>query len=120
MKKFTLVPVGECFEYQGEQYSKTGPLTAISLTTNNRRMIPRSAMVAPIQSGGQAIPEQESAGETFKIDSDRLREAFEHYHVGCIEWLALAEKELSAETAAQIREALQTAQQRFLSELGLN
>ena len=31
MKKFTLVPVGECFEYQGEQYSKTGPLTAISL-----------------------------------------------------------------------------------------
>lgn len=120
MKKFTLVPVGDCFEFQGEQYSKTGPLTATSLKTNRQRMIPRSAMVAPIQAGGTVALKQDEPADAFMVNSNDLRNAFEHYHAGCMEWLRMAEKELNAETAEQIREALETAQRRFLSDLGLN
>lgn len=119
MKKFTLVPVGECFEYQGEQYSKSGPLTAVSLQSNRQRMIPRSAMVRPLH-GSDTAHQQPVAKPDVTIDPARLREAFEHYHYGCLEWLRYAESELSEETATQFRQALEQARQRLFDELGLN
>jgi len=120
MKKFTLVPVGECFEYQGEQYSKTGPLTATNLDTNRQRMIPRSAMVSPGAAPTAATDDDASPHSGFTIESEQVQNAFELYHTGCTEWLRLAEKELSDETALQIRNALESARARFLSDLGLS
>ncbi|MFO7594137.1 MAG: hypothetical protein R6X15_08860 [Pseudomonadota bacterium] len=118
MKRFTLLPLGECFEYQGEQYSKTGPLTATKLKDNRRRMIPRSAMVMPLTDTAAPPPPDTSKSST--LDAAATLAAFEHYHNGCLEWLRLAEKELSRETAEQIRTALETAQRRFVQELGLS
>ncbi|HEY9148090.1 MAG TPA: hypothetical protein VIQ22_03680 [Gammaproteobacteria bacterium] len=114
MKKFTLLPVGDCFEYQGEQYSKTGPLTACNLSTNRQRMIPRSALIKPLGAAEPAVPQTEVAAT---LDAAATLTAFEHYHNGCREWLRLAEQELSAETATQIRQAMETARERFLAEL---
>lgn len=118
MKKFTLLPVGECFEYQGENYTKTGPLTASSLTGNRQRMIPRSALVKSLQQAEEArSPAQK---EEINLRASLVREAFEHYHNGCLEWLRLAEQELNDNTAEQIRTALVQAHQRFLEDLQLN
>lgn len=117
MKRFTLIPVGENFEFQGERYCKTGPLTATSVDGKRQRMIPRSAMVRPLH---ESRPQDEPAlDEAAAIDAARVHEAFTHYHNGCLEWLQLAERELATESAAQIREALETARRRFLQELGL-
>lgn len=118
MKKFTLIPVGECFEYQGKQYSKSGPLTAIALSSNRQRMIPRSAMVMPVTAESAAAAAGEPQPTAFSLDSSDVENAFELYHNGCTEWLRLAEKELSEETARQIREALEASRKRFLSDLG--
>lgn len=115
MKKFTLVAPGECFEFQGEQYSKSGPLTAINLATNRQRMIPRSAVVKPLNSNNATEPATQT--ESVQLDSAATLAAFERYHTGCLEWFGLAEKELSEETATKIRLALQQAHDRFITDL---
>lgn len=118
MKKFTLLPVGECFEYQGEQYSKTGPLIATNLKDNHRRMIPRSAMVMPLTD--TAVPPPPDTSKSTTLDAASTLAAFEHYHCGCLDWLRLAEKEMSSETTEQIRTAMEQARQRFIQDLGLS
>jgi predicted dinucleotide-binding enzyme len=112
MKKFTLLAIGDAFEFQGEQYTKTGPLTASRLENGSQRMIPRSAVVAPL-SGAQS-PATEI--EAKQLPAEQVLEAFEHYHKGCVEWLAMTEK-VDAALAASIREAMETARERFLAEL---
>lgn len=118
MKRFTLITIGDNFEFQGDRYSKTGPLTAINLSNNKQRMIPRSAMVKPVTAG--AAVEEERSEKALQLDGERVREAFEHYHNGCIEWLTHAEKEMSDETAAQFRQALEGARRRLLEDLGIS
>ena len=116
MKKFIHLAIGDTFHFQGEDYSKTGPLTATGLSDNRQRMIPRSAMVRPLQSGAE-LPTTDNPAVT--LDGARVLEAFEHYHAGCLEWLRLAEQELSAEHSVQIRLAMTQARERLLSDLGL-
>ena len=116
MKKFTLLAVGETFRYQGEEYSKTGPLTAARLANAQSRMIPRHALV---ETSGEGTAQAKPVEERPELAAPLVREAFEHYHAGCLEWLRLAEQELPAETAARIRAALEQARQRFLAELRL-
>lgn len=116
MKKFIHLAVGDTFHFQGEDYSKTGPLTATCLSDNRQRMIPRSAMVSSLQSGPDA-PTTDNPAPT--LDGARVLEAFEQYHAGCLEWLRLAEQELSAEHSVQIRLAMTQARERLLAELGL-
>ena len=114
MKKFTLLAVGEDFAYQGEDYSKTGPLTAARHRDGGSRMIPRHALVEPHRASLQ-----EEAGPTSPatLDASRVHQALAEYHTGCLEWLRLAEQELRPETTAQIRRAMEQAQQRLLADL---
>jgi hypothetical protein len=118
MKKFTLIPVGENFEFQGERYSKTGPLTASSVDGKRQRMIPRSAMVKSLSAPEE--PETPPAAQCATLDAATTLSAFEQYHNGCLEWLRLAEKELSEETAGQIRAAMDCARTRLLAQLKAN
>lgn len=111
MKKFSLLAIGEAFEYQDERYTKSGPLTA-SRSDGSSRMIPRSAVVSPLS--GASIPQV--AIEAKQLPAEQVLEAFDHYHKGCLEWLAMTEK-VDAALASTIREAMDTARQRFLSEL---
>ncbi|MGM0594381.1 MAG: hypothetical protein ACQETD_07590 [Pseudomonadota bacterium] len=117
MKKFTLIPVGDCFEYQGKHYSKTGPLTAVSLEGNRQRMIPRSALVAPL--GDETPSAPATLARNVRLDAETVMAAFEQYHNGCLEWLRLAEQELTPATATQIRTALDQARARFSRQLDL-
>lgn len=112
--KFTLLPLGENFDYQGERYSKTGPLTASHLQSGRQRMIPRSAMVTT--RGVEATDAVEPSPQG-RLAASAVIEAFGHYHNGCLDWLKLAEQELSPETSQQIREALEQARLRLLAEL---
>jgi hypothetical protein len=114
MKKFTLLAVGEDFAYQGEDYSKTGPLTAARHSDGSSRMIPRHALVQP---HGAKPSEQAESPSKASLDAAQVQEAFAHYHAGCLEWLRLAEQELHPDTAARIRQAMEQAQQRLLADL---
>lgn len=112
MKKFSLLAIGETFEYQGERYTKSGPLIASRLENGSQRMIPRSAVVTPL-SGAEAPA---AKVESRQLPTEQVLEAFEHYHRGCLDWLAMTEK-VDEELAASIREAMATARERFLAEL---
>jgi hypothetical protein len=111
MKKFSLLPIGEAFEYQGERYTKSGPLTA-SRSDGSSRMIPRSAVVSPLSGSAPPAP----AMTAKQLPVPQVLEAFEHYHKGCLEWLAMTEQ-VDAALAATIREAMDAARERFLAEL---
>ena len=43
--KFSQVPVGELFNFQGQDYTKSGPLTATTESDGKSKLIPRSANV---------------------------------------------------------------------------
>lgn len=112
MMKFVLLPVGECFEYQNERYSKTGPLTAANLENNHQRMIPRSALVMPLSSTVEPEPVPDS--DTPPLDTETVATAFAQYHETCLQLMAGNDTD---ETA--IRQQLEQARQRFLATCGL-
>lgn len=112
MKKFSLLAIGDAFEYQGEQYTKSGPLTASRLDNGSQRMIPRSAVVAPLSATISTVSEVKAK----QLPAEEVLEAFEQYHKGCKEWLAMTEK-VDEALAARIGEAMETARERFLAEL---
>lgn len=47
--KFSLLPIGAKFEYQGECYVKSNPMIASALRGDSQRSIPRSANVVPLE-----------------------------------------------------------------------
>ncbi len=56
--KFSQMPLGRRFLYQGDRYVKVGPLTACWEGTAETRLIPRSAAVSPVEEGGERAPAQ--------------------------------------------------------------
>jgi hypothetical protein len=48
--KLSLLSPGQRFAYQGEVYTKTGPMTARRERDGEQRLIPRSAAIAPAES----------------------------------------------------------------------
>jgi hypothetical protein len=52
--KFTQMPVGQRFAYEGELHVKLGPMTARRERDGEQRLIPRSAAVLPAESLPQA------------------------------------------------------------------
>jgi hypothetical protein len=62
--KFPQVPLGRRFVFQGESYTKTGPMTAGKDSDGSQRMIPRSALVLPADTANRrtASSSKESLG----------------------------------------------------------
>ena len=111
MLKFILLPIGECFEYQDERYSKTGPLTAARLDNNQQRMIPRSALVKPMSPMAAPEPAIES---TTTLAPETVATAFARYHDACLQLLAE-----NGMDETNIRQQLEQERQRFLAACGL-
>ena len=99
--KINLIPIGARFEYEGEIYTKTGPITAAS-EKSGQRMIPRYAVLRPV---GELPPAPPPAAER-QIAVDTVCAAFEVYHA-----VALRHVDDFA------RPALEAARQHFLAAL---
>jgi hypothetical protein len=50
--KFSQIHPGQRFLYEGDRYLKVGPLTACREPQGKTRLIPRSAVVSPVDPGG--------------------------------------------------------------------
>lgn len=68
--------IGARFEYEGQVYVKTGPLTA-SAEQGGQRMIPRYADLKPLDVETAPVA-GEGAGRT-REDDARVRAAFNHF-----------------------------------------
>lgn len=73
--KLQLLPMGARFEYEGQVYVKTGPLTAAS-EKGGQRMIPRSAILRPLDS----FPTDNKPSQRRQLDEITVLTAFEEYH----------------------------------------
>ena len=73
--KLTQLPIGARFEYEGQIFTKTGPMTAAG-ETSGQRMIPRYAVLKPMD--GYTPPPEPEATRT--VDEKTVLEAFETYH----------------------------------------
>lgn len=69
--KFSHIAIGARFRYQGKVYSKCSPLAA-SESGGRQRMVPRSAIVDPLENSG------EQAKQT-----PPLSQALSDYHAQC-------------------------------------
>jgi hypothetical protein len=98
--KIHQLPEGARFEYEGEEYVKTGPLFATG--KNGRRMIPKYAVLKPL-GGTEAVP---PPAKTDTLPRAKVLAAFEAYHAECLRRMPADE-----------RTALDAAHRRFLESL---
>jgi hypothetical protein len=94
------LPMGARFEYEGEEYSKTGPLFATG--KGGQRLIPKYAVLRVLD-GSQPVV---AKAETPLVRAD-VRKAFDVFCDQCAELVPDAN-----------RPALQTAREAFLKVLG--
>jgi hypothetical protein len=105
--KFSQAPVGQRFEFEGQVYTKTGPITARDDRSGRSRMIPRSGEISLL---GVAVTAPVPAGPA-ALDPARVRAAVDRYH-------AAAEQALAARDAEEARAMLAAAHAELLATLG--
>jgi hypothetical protein len=98
--KFQQLPIGTRFEFEGREYTKTGPVTASS--EQGLRMIPRFAVLRPLD-GYVAPPPPLN-----KRDEAVVLAAFADFHGECARLLA---------GNAEAEATLEQARLRFLTAL---
>lgn len=100
--KFTQLPMGARFEFQGQVYVKSGPIAATA-ESGGQRMIPRYAVLRPLDDFvPEALPRPRRS-----LDEAAVLAAFEAFHDTCARLLV--------DDAA--RQALVEARARFLAAL---
>lgn len=100
--KLQQLPTGARFEYEGQTYVKTGPLTASS-ENGGRCMIPRYAVLKPLD----ALPVSEKKSER-KLDERRVVDAFEDFY-----------RHASEQVSEHERAGLLAARARFFADLAI-
>ncbi len=74
--RFPQLNIGDQFEYQGERWTKTGPLTAVRQSDNQSAMIPRYASVSRIEATAQGEVGESSDVQNIPLEElDRLLDA---------------------------------------------
>lgn len=81
--KLQHLEIGARFEYEGEIFVKTGPITAAGEKTG-QRVIPRSAVLKPLDLAPQ---EPGKAGLRRKLDEKTVRNAFDTFYQAAAELL---------------------------------
>lgn len=95
--KFSQLPVGLRFLYEGKTYTKTGPLQALADGGNNPRMIMRAARIQTLDDTGS------TEREPVTSDRDALEAALALYHRQC---LSILETARGAQLASESRQQL--------------
>lgn len=98
--KLQHLSVGDRFEYDGDVYVKTGPLTAAS-EKGGQRVIPRSAVLRPL-----AVP---APAPTVGLERQQVAAAFSTFYARC-----------AGLVGENDRRELEVAQSAFLRSLGLD
>ena len=71
--RFPQLNIGDQFEYQGERWTRTGPLTAVRQSDGQSAMIPRYATVSRIEAVEQGEAEESSEAQGISpAELDRL------------------------------------------------
>lgn len=102
--KFQHLVIGARFEFEGNIYTKTGPMTA-SADTGGQRMIPRYADLAPLD-GAPTPPRRQPPAS---LDPAKVRQSFESFYTDALRRI---------DTSQHM--ALARGRERFMADLGLD
>lgn len=103
--KYLQLADGQQFEYQGDIYTKKGPMMAVD-RSGASKLIPRSAVVTPVSN---AVPASATDRPSGKIAIQDMLALFEAFYASCHALLDESEKPKQQQLA--------TAKDKFLSEL---
>ena len=78
--KFTQIPLGTRFEFEGKVFSKTGPMTATAEDGSGQRLIPRYAVLKPVE--GWTPPVETATAK--QLDEARVVAAFDAFYGNCL------------------------------------
>lgn len=107
--KFTQLPMGARFEYEGRVYVKTSPIAA-SGEDGGQKLIPRFAVLKPLDAAARPAPKAARA-----LDEARVLAAFEAFAADCARLIDAAETDATRHRLA--RAELEAARRRFLESL---
>ena len=78
--KFTQIPLGTRFEFEGKIFSKTGPMTASAEDGSGQRLIPRYAVLKPVDGAAPVV----DAAPARQVDEARVIAAFDGFYGTCL------------------------------------
>lgn len=108
--KFTQLPIGARFEFEGQVYTKTSPIAA-SGETGGQKLIPRYAVLTPLDGVARPAPRKARA-----LDEAKVMTAFETFAADCARLLDQAASDTTQR--ALLRAELDAARRRFTESLG--
>jgi len=103
--RFHQLPVGETFEYQGQVFVKTGPITAAARDGGAQRCIPRSASVRPVRGGFDETTARQGAAAGLSEATEAAVDAFCRTVMDMIEELAGEDPEVRGYCRGRLEEA---------------
>ncbi len=114
--KFYLVPIGEQFSFQGQAYTKSGPLTASAEMDGKSKMIPRSANVKLLNS---AEPTLQEVAKEKPVAINDIMNAVNAYHLECLEYLVTIQNEVSESTFKDTTSKINMAYDKLINNIKL-
>jgi hypothetical protein len=111
--KFTQLPVGAQFEFNGKAYTKTTALIGSATDGTGQRVIPRYAVLKPIGTVAPIAPSVAVA----TLDAQRVLAAFEQAHAAYAQ--VLDDARVVTDLRGQLDDRLQAVRQGFLDALRL-
>ncbi|MBI5937774.1 MAG: hypothetical protein HY850_08000 [Betaproteobacteria bacterium] len=108
--KFTQLPIGARFEFEGQVYVKTSPIAA-SGESGGQKLIPRYAVLMPLDGVARPAPRKARA-----LDEAKVMAAFEAFAADCARLLDQAASDTTQR--ALLRAELDAARRRFTENLG--
>ncbi len=114
--KFGTLPIGQRFRWRDAVYVKTSPILALAEASETTQMVPRSATVHPLTEERMAETERPSSATLAQEVALAALKGFHQDSLNLIENLTPA---LTPEQLEQLRRALDAAQRRAITALGL-
>ena len=116
--KFHQVPLGQRFEFEGEVYVRTKPLTAVNEGNGEERFIRRAADVTLLQQAPPEVPVVPTAASV-ALEPDAVLAAFEGFYKQCVSCVEDMASEATTESLESVRQRVNEARQHFLDTLNL-
>lgn len=108
--KFPQLNIGQRFEWRGRIYTKSGPVAAVDVETRQAQMIPRSALVNPVD-GNQPPPVRRAP----EIRPEQLEPLLAAYRRETLAWAA---GHLEQASSAALEQAMAEIARRLLADAG--
>jgi hypothetical protein len=113
--RFSQLPIGQRFEFEGVRYVKTGPMLAAEEAGGKSRFIGKYALVQPLGGAQTTAPAAVATPQT--VDAAAITAAFEDFYRQARVIIDRLGADADATTVSRARSELDTARTAFFAAL---